>query len=429
MVNPYDAVPYATCPIEWLAPERLALASLLHGGPRMDLRRFRYLELGCGNGANLLPLAYYRRNGTFVGIDAAPAACALGQSWVNALSLENLSLHAADFASAAPLLDEPFDFVVVHGVYSWISEADREALLQLCREHLCPRGLLYISYNARPGWDIRGLVRNFLQRQLSPIPQGMTQGQSAQALCTQLLPFLKLTDHPFSHLMASELDLLLGYQPSYVVHDYLAPHNEAFWRSEFLQRMADSGFVYVADADFNHPSGRVQEQLPQQLRKAGISDDALGDTLDLVSYRQFHCALLTRSSISLNPLQDRELATMNLSSPMRPVHSAVDGPTDQFEHPTGYTVQAPTEPMLGALQRLYLLYPDGAPIGQLFAETPIPRDDLLLLIRNGLLELTFGELPWPAVDPGLLHTLEYAHSGFCTSPGHQRLDMTSRNAP
>ena len=69
--NPYDELPYKSFSIEWSAPERLALASLLHGGPRPPLEKYRVLELGCGNGANLLALAYYRRHAAFVGVDAA----------------------------------------------------------------------------------------------------------------------------------------------------------------------------------------------------------------------------------------------------------------------------------------------------------------------------------------------------------------------
>jgi len=69
--NPYDELPYKSYSVEWTAPERLALASLLHGGPRKSLDSYRMLELGCGDGSNLLPLAYYRRQGTFTGIDGA----------------------------------------------------------------------------------------------------------------------------------------------------------------------------------------------------------------------------------------------------------------------------------------------------------------------------------------------------------------------
>ena len=66
--NPYDELPYQSFPIEWTAPERLALASLLHGGPRPLLDGYRVLELGCGSGANLLALAYYRQHVTFLGV-------------------------------------------------------------------------------------------------------------------------------------------------------------------------------------------------------------------------------------------------------------------------------------------------------------------------------------------------------------------------
>ena len=71
MQNPYDELPYESYPIEWTAPEWLALVSMLHGGPRTRVARARVLELGCGDGANLLPMAAYRPSSAFVGLDSS----------------------------------------------------------------------------------------------------------------------------------------------------------------------------------------------------------------------------------------------------------------------------------------------------------------------------------------------------------------------
>lgn len=98
--NPYDALPYRSRPIEWSAPERLALCSLLHGGPtpRLDAADgYRVLELGCGDGANLLPLAYYRPHAGFVGVDGSRRAMELAESRRRELGLSNFRqfVHAS----------------------------------------------------------------------------------------------------------------------------------------------------------------------------------------------------------------------------------------------------------------------------------------------------------------------------------------------
>src|SRR5215469_11628578 len=136
MLTPYDEVPYKSAPVEWTAPERLALASLLHGGPRVSLDKYRVLELGCGNGANLLPLAYYRRNATFVGLDGARSQIAVAQARKAALGLSNLQFIHADFLDASRRLSGPFDYIIAHGVFSWVSPDIRDALLELFAQHL-----------------------------------------------------------------------------------------------------------------------------------------------------------------------------------------------------------------------------------------------------------------------------------------------------
>jgi methylase of polypeptide subunit release factors len=102
-VNAYDDLPYFSAAIEWSAPERLALASCLHGGPRPRLDSYRMLELGCGNGANILPLAYYRPRSTFVGVDGAGTAIALAEQHRADLNLPNLAFVHADFLRQGPV--------------------------------------------------------------------------------------------------------------------------------------------------------------------------------------------------------------------------------------------------------------------------------------------------------------------------------------
>src|SRR5712691_11212951 len=163
--NPYDELPYKSLPIEWTAPERLALASVLHGGPRPPLDAYRVLELGCGNGANLLPLAYYRRHAIFVGVDGARSQIEAAQARTSALHLHNIEFLHADFRTAARRLSGQFDYIIAHGVFSWVSDDVRDALLRLFAQHLRRGGLVYLNYNTRPGWNVRGLVREFLLAQ------------------------------------------------------------------------------------------------------------------------------------------------------------------------------------------------------------------------------------------------------------------------
>ena len=101
--NPYDELPYCAYPIEWTAPERLALASLLHGGPRLPLDKYRVLELGCANGANLLPMAWYRQQAEFTGLDGSARQMALANESRDKLGVTNLRFVHGDFRSATAI--------------------------------------------------------------------------------------------------------------------------------------------------------------------------------------------------------------------------------------------------------------------------------------------------------------------------------------
>ena len=163
--DPYDELPYCAFPVEWTAPERLALASLLHGGPRLPLERYRVLELGCANGANLLPMAWYRQHAEFTGLDSSARQIALASDSRDKLDLKNLHFVRGDFRSAMNQLEGPYDIIMAHGVFSWIADDARDAMLELCSTLLAPGGLLYLNYNARPGWTVRGMIRDFLLQQ------------------------------------------------------------------------------------------------------------------------------------------------------------------------------------------------------------------------------------------------------------------------
>src|SRR5258705_6033306 len=129
--TPYDELPYRSSPIEWTAPERLALTSLLHGGPRQRLDEYRVLELGCGDGTNLIPMAYYRPHATFVGIDSAHTRIAIANEKRSSLRLTNIAILALDVESAGRRLSGQFDYIIAHGVFSWVSPETRVALLEL----------------------------------------------------------------------------------------------------------------------------------------------------------------------------------------------------------------------------------------------------------------------------------------------------------
>jgi len=69
----------------------------------------------------------------------------------------NVAQNPFDFRSAPDLLEGRFDIIMAHGVFSWMPDDARDAMLELCARLLSPNGVLYLNYNAHPGWTVRGL--------------------------------------------------------------------------------------------------------------------------------------------------------------------------------------------------------------------------------------------------------------------------------
>lgn len=416
--NPYDELPYRSLPIEWSAPERLTLASLLHGGPRSPLNRYRVLELGCGNGANLLPLAYYRRHADFVGIDGAETQIALANSRKEVLNLSNIEFIHRDFLTAAECLSGQFDYIIAHGVFSWVPHDVRDAFLKLCTQRLRSGGLLYLNYNTYPGWNVRGMVRQFLLAQTSGEESLTMRGQRAQEVAAKVVSSVPIGEHPYAQLIANEFRFVSENHVSYVVHEYLSADNHPYWRSDFLTLMSQYDLSYVADADFNYASRRIPEELAPRLEKEQITGRTIDDTVDLLCYRQLHSPILTKGHWMKQPLGVEEFASLYIASCLAP--GTADREERMFQHPSGYEVEAKDEVIRTALMKLQSLWPRGLTVGELFQDVGLVMDDIKLLQRNGLIELRCIEPDDIATSRTPLNRLESDPGGYVTTPYHTR---------
>ena len=159
MTTVYDEIPYANLPFAQARPSVFATVAALHGLTPPDPRSARVLELGCGAGANLAGIAAANPEATAVGVDLAASAIAEGRETAAAAGLDNLRFEVGDvLALTAGELGE-FDYVIAHGLYSWVDEPVREATLAACRSHLSAGGIAYVSYTAHPGGHLRRMLR------------------------------------------------------------------------------------------------------------------------------------------------------------------------------------------------------------------------------------------------------------------------------
>src|ERR1041385_112988 len=121
----------------------------------------RVLEIGCGDGGNLIPMAYFLPECRLVGIDLAGAAIADGNRVVKDLKLRNIELREDDLRDLPQDAGE-FDYIIAHGLHSWIPVDVRDRLMELGRSLLAPQGIVFLSYNTWPGSHTRQILREMM---------------------------------------------------------------------------------------------------------------------------------------------------------------------------------------------------------------------------------------------------------------------------
>ena len=160
--TPYDLNAYPTAIFAQTAPDRLATVARLAGLSPPPVETARVLEIGGGDGMNLLALAVAYPRAAFVAFDLAATAVARGRQWVAKAGVGNLRLEVLDILDAAAVLDGPFDYIIAHGIYAWVPPEVRAATMALIGRLLAPDGVAFVSYNAMPGGYIRMALRDAL---------------------------------------------------------------------------------------------------------------------------------------------------------------------------------------------------------------------------------------------------------------------------
>ncbi|MDH3759534.1 MAG: class I SAM-dependent methyltransferase [Gammaproteobacteria bacterium] len=290
------------------------MTSWYHGGPRPPVEEFRALEIGCGDGTNLLGLAFYRPDAELFGVDKSPLHIAQAREGAQTLELKNIQFSFGDAQARAAAFSEPFHYIIVHGVFSWIDDTARAAILEFCHELLGEDGIAYISYNTLPGWSVRGVVRDLIRRS-GVLPTEGDPVSPSRDLVERLKPLLPSRDNKYAALLEEEFDRLFNHEDSYLAHEYFSEHNYAFWFRDFVEIAEKFGLDYVAEMQFNRPEGRVPADLYEALAETGITGLHAEEMVDAICYRQFRMSLLCRSDAKrAQPFSTQDFGEITVAS-------------------------------------------------------------------------------------------------------------------
>jgi len=297
-MSSYDEVPYRSFPFRQSHPDRLATIGTLFGLDVPPVAKARILELGCASGGNLIPIAEQFPDSTCLGLDASERQVADGQRVVRQTGLTNLELRCQDILSFTG--EGPFDYIISHGVYSWVPDGVQERILAIIQEQLAPSGIAYVSYNTFPGWHMRGMIRDVMRYRAKSFERPQEKLEQARGLLTFLSNSVKSENSAYSLLLRSELEAVSRADDSYLLHEHLEDINEPIYFHEFAERAEKHGLQYLGEADYGAMClDGFPEPVQQMLQGVSRSLIEREQYMDFLRNRAFRQTLLCRSGFVL----------------------------------------------------------------------------------------------------------------------------------
>jgi methyltransferase-like protein len=396
-MSAYNEIPYPGHSYPETHPDTLVRNALLFGLRPQAVDCCRVLEIGCGDGANLIPMAFELPNSEFVGIDLATTPIQVAKRVIQDTGARNITVSATDLMDVGRDFGT-FDYIIAHGFYSWVPQQVQEKLFQVCDENLRSNGLAFISFNTYPDGHIRRATRDMMLYHLlaSGSPADPRRGRD----------FLKVMmesadDKGFwKAALREEVERLAKRQDNVIFHDELSPNYSASYFADFAAAAQRHGLQFLSEVTLADAIGdSLKPETTKTIeRLANGNQVAYQQYLDFVTFRGFRRTIICHQDAQL----DRDHVTANLrrlfvASPL--VKSAEKGSgAVTFTNRHGPGTITTTSPVLAtALTRLQANWPRGILFTDLADEirAHVPshlKDELGTVLPGGLLKLAVSKV-------------------------------------
>ena len=299
--NSYNELVYPSKSFGVTSINSLEAKAKLWGLNPVPAKEARVLELGCSMGGNIIGQAVYHQGATFVGVDLSESQIEIGNEIINAMDLKNVKLVEQDILK----IDKDFgtfDYIIVHGIWSWVPDVVKDKILEICNVNLSERGVAYISYNVYPGWHRLNQVREMMMF--------ATQNDQGMDLLERTEKGISFVHHmnelikeskdlvPTLEWKTNSFDSALDHKTYYIAHEYLEPINDPVYVSDFIKRAKNYNMVYVADTDFQLSAITWMKQERRKLinTMSGGDWNTKEQILDFYYDTQFRRSLLCHES-------------------------------------------------------------------------------------------------------------------------------------
>ncbi|CAA7624570.1 methyltransferase regulatory domain-containing protein [Magnetospirillum sp. SS-4] len=304
--NFYDIVPYGSFAYPRTHISHLHTVGRLFGLTVPSYKTARVLEIGCASGGNIIPMALQYPNSQFVGIDIAKSQIMAGQKTITELGLSNITLREGSIEALPNDLGK-FDYIICHGVFSWVPDHVRTAILREVRDRLSADGLAVVSYNVLPGWGHVQTLREMMLFHCRNLPTPEEKVAQARALLRFIKEAHASTSNAYSLAVEHELMVLESNPDWYVFHDHLESDNKPFFFHQFIEMAGQFGLGYVGDADL---TAMFLDNAPPTVVETlkGVTDPIqLEQYLDFAANRRFRSTILCHAGRTLSRTIDGNL--------------------------------------------------------------------------------------------------------------------------
>lgn len=403
-LNSYDRVPYDARPRAATHPDTLATVATLMGMTPAPVDRCRLLELGCATGGNLFPLAEALPNAQIVGIDLSPKQIETGRKVAAILGLKNLRLEAMSILDVDASLGQ-FDYIVCHGVYSWVPEPVREKIMQICKGLLAPQGVAYVSYNTYPGWHLRAGVRDLMNFHVYGLEDPQQKVQQARSILDFFSQQHPVPDSTWVRVMKDEAEIIRPTGDYYVYHEHLEDDNRPLYFYQFMNHAHAHGLQYLGEATAHTTLSVYSPELQEGLRKLAPDLLNLEQYLDFLRNRTFRSTLLVHDELNLvrNPKPEiiKRLLIAGASRPVSEKPELATAKVEEFVNSDGSTVSTNVPFAKAALLILFENWPRAYTFDELGAAvrerlggaTPVmPEEQAEAMLAQSLVHLFLSNL-------------------------------------
>jgi len=303
----YSDLEYTSGYFHELGPAHLRFCGLIAGIDVVVPEAPTYLELGMGQGVSLAVHAA-ANEGDFWGVDLGSAHVAHARTLVAAFD-GTAHLHQDSFEAFAARDDLPqFDAITLHGVWSWVSDANRQVLVDLIRDRLKPGGAVYLSYNCQPGWASRAPVRHLLKLGHAARPTADAAGRIEAAI--EFMEDVVAADGRFfaeNRPAASHAASLRKVGLQYLAHEYMNDNWHVPYFSDVAGALAGADLSFVASARLLDRINAIHFQPAGQVLLDRQKDPVLRESVrDFLVNQQFRLDVFAREA---RPLTIAEQAT------------------------------------------------------------------------------------------------------------------------